>query len=389
MLDCVPRNAAFLLLVASIACSSRSERVGENNQRGDDLVADEPPVVSPSGERYPSSRPAVRAGHLTPAPWLKGARRIAVGTLEGKTVIAVGAVRALRLHRLDGSLVRRVPAAGSSQVLRFADVDGDGVPELIGGWGIGVETREAATELKVLDGAKLEHVHEIEVGKTTRHQVVDVAVDRDGDVVVAHFVSKYQVSLSKLDMKGRKLQPMGRVRMLSGLDVVATANDEQALALARIYGDALGEPGGLYLFNDEGKSPIPSVRGARAVRWSRKDQEMVIADGWHREYAAKAQALITRLSPANDGRWTRKVLANVAGRHGFDRLVVGDIDGDGKTDVVAAGNGAAVTVPMAGGEVLELGGGEATDAALADVDGDGQAEVLIVGSEPVIWRRTR
>jgi len=340
----------------------------------------------------PTPRTAARSGELSPAPWLAGAERVAIATIDGQLVIAAAAVGELRLHRADGTVLRAVSVPGSPHAMRFADVDRDGVVELVAGWGIGVASRDAGLTLQVFDGPGLDKVIDIDVGGTTRPQLVDIAVDGDGDVVIAHFSSKYQVSLSKLDLGKKALEPMTRVRMLSALDVVLREGKDKALGIARMYGDALGQPGGVFLFSGTEMHELPSLRGARALRWSNQAQALVVADGWHREYAAKARPLISRIAPAADGSWKRIVLAHVAGRYGFTGLVLGDIDGDGREDVVAVGDGAAVSVPVGSdgnGPVIELGGGKATDAAIADLDGDGRAEVVLAGSEPGIWRAGR
>jgi len=388
MVDCAYRRQLWLLLIVTAVaggCREGSKRAGGHvSVAGKDAAA-----ASGDEASLPAMRTPTPAGQMTPAPWLGGAERVAAQRVGDKVVVAAAHVGELRLHDADGNLLRTSAVPGTPHAMRFADVDRDGQPELVVGWGIGVASREAGLTLKVFDGPALDRVIDIDVGGTTRPQLVDIAVDGDGDVVVAHFASKYQVSLSKLDMAKKALTPMTRVRMLSGLDVVAREGQDKALGIARMYGDALGEPGGVFLFAGTEMRELPSLRGARAIRWSTEAKALIVADGWHREYAAKARPLISKIAAGPDGTWTRTVLANVAGRYGFTGLVLGDIDGDGRQDVVAVGDGAAVSVPVGSdgqGSLRELGGGKTTDAAIVDIDGDGRAEVVIAGSEPGIWR---
>lgn len=77
------------------------------------------------------------------------------------------------------------------------------------------------------------------------------------------------------------------------------------------------------------------------------------------------------------------------GRRGYERLRVGDVDGDGVLDVVASGDGPAVLVPSSRpvtGSVPSLGSAEAWDAYPVDLNDDQQHEVIILGPYPGIWQ---
>lgn len=175
------------------------------------------------------------------------------------------------------------------------------------------------------------------------------------------------------------------------------------LLLARPYGESAGTPGDVLVLRPgtalpaasgdqgggqagAGMARVPTTGGARAVIAVGRD--VLYADGWHREYGSRARALITA-ARWQQGAWTTQVLAHVRGRRGYERLRVGDVDGDGVLDVVASGDGPAVLVPSSRpvtGSVPSLGSAEAWDAYPVDLNDDQQHEVIILGPYPGIWQ---
>jgi hypothetical protein len=90
--------------------------------------------------------------------------------------------------------------------------------------------------------------------------------------------------------------------------------------------------------------------------------------------------------PRADGSWTRRALAAEPGRRGVASLAVGDLDGDGRPDLVAlTGNGEIWTFLGNGAgfftrerrPIPAFGGGcRGSHVELADVDADGRDEIV-------------
>ncbi|MBT8494783.1 MAG: hypothetical protein KJO07_17130 [Deltaproteobacteria bacterium] len=372
----------MLVLVAALGCQGEAKKKKPaTGQSGGETAAKAGPALE---DGIPSPWPAKPDGRFESKPWLADGLRVAASAAPSP-VVAVARVNKITLYDPSGKVVSDFDMAGTPQVLEFLDVDGDGVPELVAGAGLGRETREATTRFVVADGKGWTQIKTIDLGQSERHQVVDVAVDGQGVLWVAHFVSKYIVGISTVDAKAGTAKRIFNRRMVGGIGF-AGSGDAERLALARVYGDARGKHGLVEIKIDGGFEALPSLRGARAM--ASHQGSLVVADGWHREYRAKGRALITRLMPRPKA-WERQVLAYVKGPSGYSSLRVGDIDGDGKAEVVATGDGPAVAVPLdATGELpaRALSAGSAAHAAVADLDGDGASEVVIVGSEGGIWR---
>jgi hypothetical protein len=386
MVSCALRRSSrtailFAAVAAMAGCQGKSKKkppAQEGQAQPADTAQDDP------NKGLPVAWPAKPAGRFESLPWLAGGLRVAATSKPSPTV-AVARVGKVTLYDPQGKVLSDFDMPGTPQVLEFLDVDKDELPELVVGAGIGRETREAETRFAIADGKDWTEIKVIDLGRSQRHQVVDVAIDGQGFLWVANFVSKYMVALSTVDpMAGTAKRVLNR-RMVGGI-AFAKVGDSQRLVMARIYGEKRGEHGLVELKEDGGFGTLPSVRGARAIR--SYGGALFIADGWHREYKAKGRGLITKLVPG-PGAWERVVLANVDGVSGFDELDIGDIDGDGTAEVVATGDGPAIAVPVnATGAVAAqaLGGVKAYDAAIADLDGQGGAEVVIVGLESGIWR---
>jgi hypothetical protein len=159
-----------------------------------------------------------------------------------------------------------------------------------------------------------------------------------------------------------------------------------------------------YDFEGEGK-----YKRTQVAQWTESHaKEILVADldgdGTSELYAAKeghvekgepgtkptlvAPATILRLSPA-DGKWTETVVSELPGEKQCRFLVPGDLNGDGKLDLVAAGMETGLWLLERGADgaftrnqiASDAGGWEhATD--VSDLDGDGKLEVYSASEKP-------
>lgn len=369
---------------------------------GAEQAADRPvqPIQPPEPTgALPPALPTKETGAVSAAPWLAGAERVHALVQGGSPFVVAAGTGWLRVYRPDGTMVAHAGGRGAAQVLELLELSpapGGAAQSVIAvGRGLGREALDAPPSIGLyrFDGHALSPPEEVPIPATSRAQIVGIAADpeRSSWLWILAFDSKYQAALlgAKRGEGGVFVTTqLARIRMPMALAAGdATGDGKTDLLIARPYGEGLDAPGDVFVLSESGQRDLlPAVRGARAVVVHGSD--VLYTDGWHREYGRKANALITRARW--DGRsWRSQVLAHVAGRHGYDRLRVGDVDGDGSMDVVAAGNGPAIWVrglSPSSGNVAALGRLDAYDAFPADLDGDGRAEVIIAGPEPGIWR---
>src|SRR5690606_16116305 len=121
--------------------------------------------------------PAVEMSDAALAEALAGAVRVAAGDLDGDGRLELVAVdrERLRIVGADGGTRATLPAAGAPQVLRVADVDGDGRPEVLAGWGRSATAPGAKARIALyrLDGDRLVEQTLLEPS-TERAQIVQI-----------------------------------------------------------------------------------------------------------------------------------------------------------------------------------------------------------------------
>ncbi|MCP4449187.1 MAG: hypothetical protein GY811_28230 [Myxococcales bacterium] len=341
------------------------------------------------GQTSQARVPVRLPGELAPAPWLGEATLVvALGEKDSAIIVAAGNGW-LRWFRSSGEQLGERLGAGAPQVLQTLDVDGDGELEVVFARGMGRDAAAAACVLEVLKihvaGASAET---LSLSATSRQQVAGVATaEFDGRAAlwVASFVSKFEVEVARYEKKSEpwvKVADRGRHRVVS--DIVSLSNGN--LAIARMYGDTADAPGGVYeLAAGESPQAIPSTRGARALAVLPGRDQLVMADGWHKNYGRKAQGLVTVAMRESWG-WTRTTAVEVSGNYGFTQLRIGDVHREEGAEIVASGNGPAVVVIPTRPELLYvLGDAVASDAVPVNLFGDERDEVVIAGPKPAIW----
>lgn len=361
-----------VIVFAFLGCQ-RDEAGGQETAAG----------TAPQQNVQAAATASVVRGRFEAATWLDGGLRVAATEIDGTAVVAVATAEVLRLYSGQGRLLAERKVSGTVQLLEF--VRAKHTVELWFGTGMSARSRDARLELTVFDAATLKVRESLGNLESSRQQWVDLAVTADGAIWVAYFVDKYGVEISQVSRGPLAVDGTRRVRMLSAMDF-ALPNSQ--LLYTRVYGDAIGEDGGVFAIDGDGSvRRLPSTRGARAAVWDAQAARYIVADGWHREYAAKAEGLVTAIT-VEPGAEASRILGK-AEVYGYRRVLARDIDGDGISEIVAVGNGPAVAFRTSHSQPespIPLGGGQAVDAAVADLDGDGDVEVVLVGSEPGIWR---
>lgn len=353
-----------------------------------------PPVVDRPSEGLPAALSPSSIGSFEAAPWLDGTERAAVLEVGGKPFIAAAGTGFLRVFSPTGTLVAEVTGTGAAHALERIGSSGDN-PVLVLGRGIGRHARTAPTSvvLYTFDGRSLGPPEVVPMPQSTRAQVIGIVADpeRPDEMWIGAFASKYYASLLHVERTasgGFEVDARDSIRVPLGIALGDPDGDgEPDLFVARPYGDDKEQPGDVFewLGGADKRAPLSTTRGARAVAVHGRD--VFFADGWHKDYGRRANALVTRARRGDSG-WSSTVLLHVAGRHGYSSIRIGQIDSDPRPDIVAAGNGPAVVAmnaEPASNVVPTLGTVDAMDIAVGDITGDARDDVIILGERPGVW----
>ncbi|MBL4632409.1 MAG: hypothetical protein JKY56_00980 [Kofleriaceae bacterium] len=388
----------------AVSCGHRedSKPSGEVNKEAQGTSQTEPSVSGTAA--FATAKVPVRLpGKMTPAPWLEGATRVvamAKSAGEATPVIVAAGLGWMRWFDSKGKKLGERSLSGSVQVLEVVDLDGDGAMAVLVGSGRGRDAVAAPIALEIvrLNDAGLPET--LPLPATTRAQVVSAvpAPGLTGQIWVASYVSKFEVAISRFargdDGKWSLAESRGKHRVVGGMTILKDDTQYGTPVIARMYGKDADTPGGVYeLVSETAQVTVPSVRGARAllaIPWSSQSWNLVVADGWHKHYAKRAQGLVSfvsksALDDAGEG-WSLRHRLHVKDNYGFQRLRVGKVHSNPGFDIVASGNGPAIVVLPQRPELLfSLADVEAVDAFPINLDGDSRTEVVIVGPNPAIW----
>lgn len=348
----------------------------------------------------PPALPQVSAGRFTPAAWLDGAERV-LGLdrrdgARGAWFVAAAGTGWLRIHAADGAVVTEHEVRGAAQVMARLPSAGP-VARFAVGRGISRDDRTAPMSVTIyeFDGRSLTS-RVVALPSTTRTQVVAIAQAKAAEPMwLTVFASKYQALLMSVASKPDGSYVATRrdsIRVPLGMALGDPDGDGTTdIFIARPYGDAKDQPGDAFRWRSGAERELlPTVRGAREVAVAGSD--VLVADGWHKNYGREANALLTRFRWTEGGTWQATRLAHVAGRHGYDTLRFGHIDGDDALDLVAAGNGPAVLISglaPVDGQVPTLSDAEARDITILPLSkgsSERRMDVIIAGPRPGIWR---
>ncbi len=375
---------AAAALLSFGACAKNSSESKEEGKPA--VIAPSPP--EPKAANKPL-KPVRLPGEMVPAPWLGEATLVAaLGAKETAIIVAAGNGW-IRWFSPNGKQLGERLGVGAPQVLRTADVNGDGSDEVLFARGMGRGAADAKVVLEVLkisrEGAEATRVP---LPETSRQQVAGVAVSKGEKpgLWVASFVNKFEVEVGRYEKTSESwemVEERGKHRVVADLAVLPNGSP----VVARMYGDTADAPGGVYALPEK-KPPlaIPTTRGARALTiLPGATPQLVMADGWHKHYARKAQGLVTLASRKSWG-WTKLASVEVADTYGFTHLRVGNPHKNPGPEIIASGNGPAVVVlPTRPELAYVLGDVVASDAVAVELGGDERSEVVIAGPSPAIW----
>jgi hypothetical protein len=338
------------------------------------------PPPAPAAPPAPVSTPAPAATPApprTPAPplpaTLPGKRRALDAGKATRAAIADHQLvlvdgEAMRVVDHTGKELARAPVTGGIEVLVASGHD------VYAGWG---QSREHMDAKARVTRHRLDHGtlrEEVVLAPTTTRQDV-VAIIPGKDLLVAYFESKYMVK--KVVVKdGAETDPV-TIRMAT-----AWAVGPMGTVVGRLYGDAKGVDGDAFILAPDGShKPLPTTRGVQGLAIIGND--IFVGDGWHQNYADRAQGLLTWLRPEG-GAYKSQLIEDTPGQFTIFQIVAADLDGDGSPELITRGS-AYVRVYKRTGDQWKgtTIGGAATDIAVGDLDGTGN-EIVILGDHPEV-----
>jgi hypothetical protein len=304
--------------------------------------------------------------------WANDATHCAIGDFDGdgKNEIALGNATEVRIITIDGKVLARMPVTNGLQRFAVADIDHDHHDELYAGWGETREHRDGVARVTMirLDAGKLTEAPILEPS-TTRQEVTAIVPANDG-VIVAYFDSKYMVT-SVLVRPGGS-EPIAQLR--TGMAYAygdVTGDGKPDIVAGRAYGDDIGLDGDAWLLDPRTK--IPTTRGVRALAVIGGD--VILADGWHQNYATAAQSLVTRAHYAN-GAFTTTKIDEVPGQYAIEAIVPlrrGGFVTQGTHEVRVYRQNAGTWQP-------ERIAGSARDIAVGSLHGNSNDDILVLGA---------
>ena len=337
-----------------------------------------------------------------------GRQEIAVASSLGVAVIRV-------FDQGAAAVVWQAPAHGGATALASGDVDGDGIDDLVVGWGMHREKLDAPARLVAYRtrGAPVDTLieEEVAVPTTSRAQFSSISVtalepDAGAGILYGHFASKYEVRavFASRDEAGTwRERELFVTRM--GSELAAGRFPPEAasplLFVGRPYGDELKSPGDVYALGPGPggeRIPLPSVRGVRSLAVvdlgsiAEPIRRVCYGDGWHWKYKAEGRGLITCVGRRPGEDIFRSDAVVETAEYSISALAAADLDGDGKRELVAAGGKRIYVLVPSQAEDGSLRwhwrprGPGAYDLAVVDVDGDGRDEIALAGEEPALLR---
>ncbi|MFH2006728.1 MAG: VCBS repeat-containing protein [bacterium] len=311
---------------------------------------------------------------------------------DGKAEVVVASQAGIWVTDGQGKVLAQEKAEGHPQVMAMGDPAGKNRGAFVVGWGSGRRFRDVPVKVilyRYQRGRLLtETIHSQQVQRAT---ITSLRLGRwkgSRGLLLGYKKDKYNVQLSFAAKQGAAWQvaPIAVVRMgqAAALGAVRQRGGSD-LVIGRLYGDKLGDVGDAFLWaGPDRRIPIPVEGGVRAVATADLDgngvDEVLLGDGWRQAYGRDGRARI-KLARFVGGKFVSEKIGELTGQYMVQKIVVGDLDGDRRPDLLVVGN-ATVTVFHNRGKkpwtALDLAAGQPQDAAMGDLDGDGKPDVLVL-----------
>lgn len=382
-------SPVLFAILATVGCQSKERDKTPAKTQAPSTAAESSRIVPPLPVPLPGTRSDITA--------LVGkAERAAIGDLDGDGRNEIIVAEAQRLRVLDASGKERAStsAPGGIQVLMVAQLDDDRRAEIVAGWGLGREHKQAPARVEIyrFDGERLV-AETILTPKTPRNEITAIVpfTEERGTLLIAYFDTKYTVH-SILARRGAawSVSDVATIRMATSYARGDVDGDQRPdLVVGRIYGDEKVANGDAFVLRDDGtRIPMPTTRGVREVLIADGDgdgqPELFLADGWHQDYGRQGRGLLTWIHRVN-GVLRSELIEDTPGQYSVGRIVASDVDGDGRVELVTVGSHYVRMFDRRSGqwEGLTLAGA-ARDVAIGDLDGIAGDEVLILGEQAEI-----
>jgi hypothetical protein len=382
-------SSRWLIVVVLASCQGKDRAPEPSAISGSAVSHGEPKVAA---VKLPDPLPGA---HKDVSAWVGSAARAAIGDLDGdhvNEIVLIDQVR-LRIVTPAGREIASVQVPGGIQVLVVTDFDGDARAEILAGYGLSREHKDAGAQVVMY---RLEQGHlaqEIIVApKTTRNEISDIVplAGEKSAIVIGYFESKYIVHslIARRTATAWTLTDVASIRMATSYASGDIDGDGKPdLVVGRDYGDDKGIDGDAFVLASDGKRiAIPTTRGVRGLAIADLDgdghAELYLADGWHQNYAQSARGLVTWIRHGEHG-FTSELIEDMAGQFSAGRLLPAKIDGHAA--LVTSGNLYVRVFTRAKDRWKGLTiAPVARDIAVGDLDGVAGDEVLSVGDHSEI-----
>jgi hypothetical protein len=377
---------ALALCVVIAGCQAREQRSSSPPAQGSSKLPPSSPASKPTAAVARAAVPPLpdplpgKRSDLTAA--IGSAWRAAIGDFNGdnKRELVIVDNKQMRVIDATGRELASEPVTSGIHVLVAADIDGDGKTEILAGWGVTRDFRDAAARVTVhrMQGKQL--IEDVVAMPTTeRPEVVAIVPLDKQELLVAFYDSKYTVTstIAKPAEQGWRRNTVASIRMATSYargDIDGDGKPE--LVVGRIYGDDMGIDGDAFVLAPDGtRTMLPTTRGSRALAIAGGD--VYLADGWHQNYGDNARGLLTRVHHDQTG-YHAQLVEDTAGQYGIERILPATIDG--KLVLVTLGSHYVRAFTRDGERWRGLTiAGAARDIAVGDLDGKPGDEIAVVG----------